>query len=1343
MKSTPSAILFLLVLFFCLPGLRPANAGNLYFYQISLKDGLSQSTVYNIAQDRKGIMWFATADGLNKYNGYTFTIYRNQIDNPHSILSNSIRALLVDSDGILWVGTMDGLCHYDADQDGFVNYPARYKNQKLEIYDIRENNNRQLLLGTNMGLAVFDKRKGTIRLIKEFANSKVNVLFRIRDNVMVGTNKGLYLVSVTDGRTSELDKELASAYIMAIIPDREMKNRYWIGTEGKGLYLYDLEKHSFRHYSHVENDKRSLSSNYVRSLQYDDQNRLWVGTFVGLNILDARTQVFERYFYDPHIEGSVSQNSIRSIFMDAQKGMWLGTFFEGLNYYHPLKNKFVHLNYSPAGNSLSDRVVSAMLVDNSGKIWIGTNDHGLNLHDPSSGRFSYYEHNELDKGSLSGNNVKCIMPADGGNLYIGTHGGGLNLFTRGDNRFRRIHFGATGTADDNVYALQKRKGGSLWIGTLDGLWYYDPQTGQSGNIRSLYPHIFTAGRQIMAMFTDSKGRLWVGSQNGLLIYDMNHNGHTYIMRVGGSERLSTAYISCFFEDSRKIIWIGTNEGLYGFDEQHNRLLAYHAKEGQLSSNVIHGILEDSSNRLWLSTNNGLVCFIPEKGKFRTYYESDGIQSNQFNPYSYCKTGDGQMFFGGINGITAFYPDKITDNPFSPPPIITNLYFFNKRVAPDDKTGILKKDISETKKIELRAGKVMLGVDFVVPNYLSGQRNLFAYKLEGFDTEWYYTSQKLTATYSNLNAGHYVFRVKAANSDGIWNDKTTDLVLEVLPQWWQTFWARSLFILLIGAIIVAVFRFFLSRQKMINELHLQRLQKEQNDELNEMKLRFFVNISHEFRTPLTLIITPIQEMLDRGVKDKWIKEQLLYVQRSSHRLLNLVNQLLDYRRAELGVFDLKVQQGNMAGFCYEVFSLFETLARQKNIDYSFYTDLKDEPVWFDRNYVERILSNLLSNAFKFTPNNCSVSVTLKKSGTQVVLEVVDTGCGMSTEVLKQIFERFYQADENKNGSGIGLALVKRLVELHHGSIEAESAPGKGTKFRLMLPVGGNDYAPQEKSVDEESDHEMQVFSDLSVEPAPVPLSGEKEFTLLIVEDDSSVRKYLAGQLSATYNIFTADNGKEALAVIAGQPVDLIITDVMMPQMNGVQLCRQIKQNIQTCHIPVIMLTAKVNVEDQLEGIQTGADDYLNKPFVLSILLARIRNILVSRKRMLQHYSQHVEVEPEKMTMNKMDEQLLQKALSIVEANLDNCEFSADDFSSEMAMSRSNLHLKLKAITGESTVEFIRKVRLSHACRLLLDGRYSVSEVSTMVGFSTPSYFSSIFKKNIGCLPNDYGKGKHSD
>ncbi|HET7733897.1 MAG TPA: ATP-binding protein, partial [Paludibacter sp.] len=462
------------------------------------------------------------------------------------------------------------------------------------------------------------------------------------------------------------------------------------------------------------------------------------------------------------------------------------------------------------------------------------------------------------------------------------------------------------------------------------------------------------------------------------------------------------------------------------------------------------------------------------------------------------------------------------------------------------------------------------------------------------------------------------------------------------------------------------------------------------------------------------------------------------QKSSYKLLNLVNQLLDYRRAELGVFELKVIHGDIVGFCYEIFSLFETLANQKNIDYSFYTDLNDELIWFDPNYLERILSNLLSNAFKFTPKNCSVTVSLKRDGNNVILGVDDTGSGMSPDIVGQIFERFYQADENRNGSGIGLSLVKRLVELHHGSINVDSAPEKGTQFRVTIPVDENEYTVHEKSAENADLTIINRLTEIPFENEPLPQSEEKEFSLLIVEDDIAVQKYLSEHLNERYNVMAVNNGKDALSVISDNNIDLIITDVMMPQMNGIQLCKQIKQNIQTCHIPVIMLTAKVNVEDQLKGLQTGADDYLSKPFVLSILLARINNLLISQKRMIQHYSQSIKVEPEKMSMNKMDEQLLQKALKIVEANLDNSEFSADDFSSEMAMSRSNLHLKLKAITGESTVEFIRKVRLSHACQLLVDGRYSVAEVSTMVGFSTPSYFSSIFKKNIGCLPNDYGK-----
>ena len=532
-----------------------------------------------------------------------------------------------------------------------------------------------------------------------------------------------------------------------------------------------------------------------------------------------------------------------------------------------------------------------------------------------------------------------------------------------------------------------------------------------------------------------------------------------------------------------------------------------------------------------------------------------------------------------------------------------------------------------------------------------------------------------------------------------------------------------------------------------QLEIERRDKEHQEEINQMKMRFFINISHELRTPLTLILTPLQEISNK-ISDRWTRNQLEYIQRNANRLLHLVNQLMDYRRAELGVFELKAKKGNAHQLIQDNFLFYDKLARHKKITYTLHSELEDKEVLFDANYLELIVNNLLSNAFKYTESGQSITVTLKEENGWLLLQVSDTGIGIPINKQGKIFERFYQIESEHVGSGIGLSLVQRLIELHHGRIELDSEENKGSTFSVYLPQDLSVYKPSELASNNEQNEEEQVYSTNSkamyfidtekVENESVESGDKKRGTILIVEDNNEIRRYLNNGLADLFNTLEAGNGEEALEKLKDNEVDVIVTDVMMPVMDGIKLCKNVKQNIRTCHIPVIILSAKTDIKDQMEGLQMGADDYIPKPFSLAILTTKIQNMMRTRRRMLDKYAKSLEVEPEKITFNAMDEALLKRAMAIVEKNMDNIEFSTDEFAREMNMSRSNLHLKLKAITGESTIDFIRKIRFNEAAKLLKDGRYTVAEVSTMVGFNTPSYFATSFKKYFGCLPTEYIK-----
>ena len=795
------------------------------------------------------------------------------------------------------------------------------------------------------------------------------------------------------------------------------------------------------------------------------------------------------------------------------------------------------------------------------------------------------------------------------------------------------------------------------------------------------------------------------------------------------------------------LWIGTRNGLFALKESDKQFLQYTTENG-LPSNVIYGILEDAYGRLWISTNQGLSCLNPESGKFRNFTIMDGLQGNQFNAGAYCRKDNGYMLFGGVNGITSFRPETLIDNPYAPKPVINKLFVHNKEVLPDDETGILKESITYVNRITLSSSQNSFAISFVVSNYIAGKHNTFTYKLEGYDNVWYKQNDISLVSYSNLPAGDYTFCIKAANNDGKWNEEPAILHIHILPVWYSTWWALSLFALSFALLVFGIVRFFWLRKSMQAEIRMERLDKEKREEISQMKIRFYVNISHELRTPLTLIVAPLQELLDR-ISGHWEHERLLYVQRNTNRLLHLVNQLMDFRRAELGIFELRAVYSNAYKRILNCFMNYESLSKRKDIDYNFYTELQDKNVLFDENYLDLIANNLLSNAFKYTEVGESITVKLYIEGDNLVLQVIDTGIGIPLEKQEKIFERFYQVENGREGSGIGLSLVQRLVELHHGRIILQSEVGKGSTFTIYLPQDESVYTQEELLGGSGNEGEQRVYStnanDIYIgddekfgeEDSTDEVNG-KRGTILVVEDNRELRRYLVNGLSALFDMLETENGQKALDILKDKDVDLIITDVMMPIMDGVRLCKLVKQNLRTCHIPVYMLSAKVDIKYQLEGLQVGADDYIAKPFSMEVLRTKILNMLRTRYRIFERYSNMTEIKPEKLTNNTMDEELLRKAIAVVEKNMDNVEFSTEQFAREMNMSRSNLHLKLKAITGKSAIDFIHKIRFNRACQLLKEGKYTVSEISFMVGYNTPSYFAARFKKYIGCLPTEYGK-----
>ena len=1304
------------------------------FERITIEDGLSQSTVRDMVEDAQGYMWFATADGLDRYDGYEITSYRHDERDSTSILSHNIQSLFIASDGRMWIAHKRGISCYDAETERFTNYPFPHTGEIYAPHAIVETDSTHLLVSSAVQMSLFNRRTGTFRVVRTFDDNYVTMLYRdARDGtILVGTDHGLCRTDASC-RQFTFFPELTGMWIREVERTGE---GYWISTEGQGVLLADDSFHVVRQYRKGP-EPEGLPSDIVRCTHLDQQGNLWVGTIMGLAVLLPDRMTVHHYFCNEFDQKSISHNSVLSLCSDSQGGVWIGTYFGGVNYYHHLRNRFRHLRAGIGSSYLNDRTISSIVQSPGGDIWIGTNDGGINILDIVTGRISSLSMVRPGNPDLQSENVKSICFVTPDRALVGLYGGGLALVDRQRGVIRSWNTQNSALQNDYVYAIEP-VGDRYWIGTLRGLALFDGERfdGVPGvEIRSEQHNM-----RISALLCDTRGAVWIGTMNGgLFRYDPSEGGLVSYPYAEADDGLLDEFVNCIVEAHDGTIWVGTNGGLNRLERMPDGMYALSAPVEALRNQVVYGVVEDRTGHLWVSTNRGLACYDPVRGRIRFYSVSDGLQGSQFNQYAFCMAASGEIYFGGIHGITIFDPGRLVTNPFTPTPIIKRLRLFDREVRPGDGHEVLERQISFSDRVVFTARQNVFTLEFVGINYLSCGRNTYAYKLEGFDQEWYHTD-RTSVSYSNLSPGRYTFLLRAANNDGVWNDTPRRLEIRVLPVWYRSWWATLIWMTLFGGGCYYLALALRARRRIRQEL----ADSERVARMSEQQLRFFVNVSHELRTPLTMIMLPLTEILDRGISSPWLRQQLDYIGRNARKLMQLVNQFLDYRKAELGVMKLRTCQQEVSETLTEIGLLFDRVAKRRSIEYVLDIRTGSERFIYDPEYLERILSNLLTNAFKYTPEGGRITLSAWGEEGDLVLCVSDTGKGIPTEAQARIFDRFYQQDESIDGAGIGLSFVKKLVELHHGTIRLKSAPGVGSTFTVRLPSSESAYAPdemaQEGTVSDSALERARSNVDLLVAP-PVPhryddAVGEERYTLLIVDDNADIRNYLYAEFSIDYRVMLASSGEEALEIVQQQSPDLIISDVMMPGMGGIRFCHAIKQNICTSHIPVILLTAKSGAESEIEGLDSGADDYIVKPFSLQVLQTKVTNTLKMRECIRARYATAERVDPTKMTFSDCDRQFLDGVIGVIERNLDNPDLGVEQISHHLLVSRTTLHMKMKAVTGGSTTDFIRKIRLEHACRLLREGRYSVSEVSAMTGFNTPSYFATTFRKYIGCLPSKY-------
>ena len=1377
------------------------------FEHISTETGLSQSDVNCIHQDNLGFMWFGTHDGLNKYDGYKFTVYYPERNNPHSISSNLIWDIENDASGNLWIGTTgNGLNYFDKNTEEFIHFKNNVNDANSLINDnistICVDNKNRLWIGTNMGLDMLD-------LNKSFDSLKFNH-FNLYENEAF---------SAWDRKT-----------ISTIFEDS--KNQLWIGGV-KGLSKLSRDQNGDIYFK-LMNEFFGLPNISIRSITEDKFGNLIIGTSRGLYSIKSNTNSSQAIkFNDESINVVLAHNN----------HIWAGTD-EGLLRFKNSSNEvlpklIIHYKHEPKNpdNSLSNNIVKSLFIDNTGIVWVGLNGGGLSKYNTERKKFKHIR-KTLEAGSLSSGKVRAMFEDSNGTLWVGKQGGRLNMLIKNDadnyakfksfrsvsrpvtieeitlNNSKKLLVGTetstglyeldiTNTSNINesnikrikeiknsVFSIIEDSQKNVWLGTYNGgVYRWRANASKKEYIKdNLVENIEEAkslsSNIIRDIYEDSKGNIWFATGNGLsklLPHEINQELPKFIVYkniLSDDTSLSHNYVLKIFESRSGDIWVGTfggglNKVIPSKDGKSDTFKLYAEKDG-LPNNVIKSILEDDEQNLWISTNKGLSKFNPTEESFKNYAIDDGLQSNEFSELASLKRSNGEFLFGGVNGFSAFFPNEIKDNKVSAETVFTGLSIFNKPIAIGEEINgriILNKSVNQINEIEFKHKENSFSFEFASLHYAAPQKNQYAYKLEGFNKDWVLTaSNKRFATYTNLEAGVYTLKVKASNSDGLWDETPAELKIIVTPPFWKSTLAYLFYLLLTIASLILIIRFSMHQSRKKHQLELLDLENAKHEEIHRLKLEFFTNISHEFRTPLTLIKGPLEFLLKRGenITPKKLKEQYALMLKNTDYLLRLVNQLLDFRKLDRCKMNLVVSESDLFEFIKELGEPFQFLSHKKTIDFKIKASQKTIITWFDSDAVEKIINNLLSNAFKFTPEGGSISVEvfdgidfklhseleneLHKSN-YVIIQVKDSGPGIPSHRIQHIFERFYveidKISSHSKGSGIGLSFTKNLVELHQGKIEVTSDPENGTTFYVWLPKERKMYEENKDisfhqaaesntfiSQKDAESHAIGVMDDIL--DYNITRSRSSLPVLLVVDDNQDIRSFIKQSLGESYYIYEAENGEQALKIAKKIIPNIIITDLMMPVMDGVAFCNKIKSTQETSHIPVIMLTAKMSQEWEIEGLKTGADAYIRKPFDMELLELKIKNILKHREEMRRRFNREITLQPNEITVTSVDERFLKKAIEVIEKHMANTEFNVELFVKEMALSRSNLYLKIKELTGFSSSEFIRNIRLKRAMQLLEQSDLSVKEIMYMTGFNTASYFSKCFKKQFGEIPSKYIK-----
>ena len=1350
------------------------GSDSLVFHRFS--GDLSQNTITSIQQDAYGFMWFGTRSGLNKYDGRVTRVFRsNPLDSTtlgdnyvgiiekdqegnfwmpcdaagisvieyasgivrqikhdpndiNTISSNSISSIFNDHNGDIWIGTEDaGICKYNLENEIFQRYRSNtddpFSLSSNAITDLLEDNNGNIWIGTwGNGLDLFDPNSNRF-------------------------------IHYTTENNAALQSDIVRVLHMG-------KENIWVGTErGVCRLMYNGSKYIFEPlFSKRTPEAESLSELMVLSIIEDQEGILWIGTENGgLFVVDPIRETIENYLSAPGEETSLGSNSIWSLYQDNVGNIWIGTFNNGVYIVDKHHTSFRYIHNNPSkDNSLSYNVVSSFAQDASGNLWIGTDGGGLNYLNEKTGKYTHYIHDENKHQTIVSNAVLNVKVDLDGDVWVAMWNGGLNVKKRENRNFELVHLEVPDSVNDitsNAFNLMIDQRGNIWVSLFrTGIAVYNKITKKTVLLKP-EPHDSLSISTIKnrTIIQSQKGTIWIATQGkGVDRIEVDENykiisKKNYSSSAKNGGNLSQNLVNAIFEDHIGRIWVGTFSGLNRYDEETDSFKHYTKKEG-LPDDLIYAIQQDHNNDLWVSTNYGLCRINPDNMEMHSYGLLDGTQGKEFYTDASLLKSDGELLFGGANGFNRFYPKSIKRNTYLPPVYITSFEVKNSKMH--SYNSVLYPELFEKEKIELAYNENDFEFQIAVLNYSQPEKNKYAYMLENYDEDWIYVTNPDRIMYTNLPPGRYRFKAKGSNNDGIWNE-SIPINLVIAEPWWRSIWALLIYTLIFLCVLIWARLVIINQERVKNDYKIEHLELAKMQEMNEMKSRFFTNISHEFRTPLTLILSPLKSLTSQTYKGN-PANQFKIMQRNAERLLRLVNELLDLSKLESGSMKLEASQSDLVSFLKPLAHSFTSYAEKNLIDYQCIFPQEPIQIYFEKDKFEKVAMNLLSNAFQFTPKFGKIIFEVSKNAQGASISVEDTGVGIDQKQIKYIFNRFYQVNsKDQKGTGIGLALTKELVDLHNGRIEVESEIARGSKFTVFLK-SGTKHLKDDQVLAHTVAYELrnEHIADFEVEnslmrenPNNKGVEIEELPIILVVEDNDELRAFICDNLITNYKVIEAINGIMAYELACAQIPDLIISDIMMPQMDGYEFCEKIKSEEKTSHIPVLLLTAKASPESLEKGFELGADYYITKPFNPKLLELRIKNILKTRDKLkIRLFDQRVlSLDPQatkSIEIASKDDEFLKKVMACIEENMSNSEFGVDDLCLELGHSRTQLFRKLKALVGQSANKFIRSIRLKRAALLLEKSDMNISEITYQVGFNDLHYFRYSFKKQFGVNPSEY-------